>query len=210
VDDYEAGVVWRRAAGSLTVNAFAMEFRNEIAPIGEIALTGAQLRRNVPTSYRRGVELDGNTTLSTGDVLSGNIAVMRARIAEYKDEAVGTTFHGIEPILTPPVTANLRWERPLPRGFRLALAGRHIAPMQLANGGSAGLVVPAYTMLDGSMTWASGPTSVRLDLSNILDTDAYASGYTDGTFRYLFPIATRNVLVTVRREFGGFRTPASP
>jgi hypothetical protein len=31
-----------------------------------------------------------------------------------------------------------------------------------------------------------------------LKTDAYAGGYTDGTVRYFFPIATRNVLLTTR------------
>lgn len=210
VDDYEAGVVWRGGTGSLTVNAFDMEFRNEIAPIGQIALTGAPLRRNVPSSYRRGVELDGSAAMSTGDAISGNLSVMRARIAEYTDVSVGQVFHDIEPILTPLLTANLRWEHPFTGGFRTSVAGRHVAPMQLANGGAPGLVVPAYTMLDGSMSWGSGPTSVRLDINNILNAGAYASGYTDGTDRYLFPIATRNVLVTVRRTFGGFTAPASP
>lgn len=209
VDDYEAGVSVRHARGSVTVNAFAMEFHNEIAPIGAVALTGAQLRRNVPKSYRRGVELDGTATLPSGDVVSGNLAVMRARIDQYRDEGVGKTFHDIEPILTPPVTANLRWERPLWRRLGMALAGRHVARMHLANDGNAALVTPACTMLDGSLSWETGPASVRLDVNNILNADAYAAGYTDGTSRFLFPIATRNVLVTVRRAFGGFRTPMS-
>lgn len=210
VDDYEAGVVWRGGAGSLTVNAFAMEFRNEIAPIGQMALTGAPLRRNVPSSHRRGVELDGHVALPGGDVVRGNLSVMRARIAEYTDAAASTTYRDIEPLLTPPVTANIRWEHALPRRFRLALSGRHVAPMHLANDGNPALVVPAQSMVDGSLAWESGATTVRLDVNNMLDADAFASGYTDGTLRYLYPIATRSLLLTVRREFGAFRASETP
>lgn len=205
VDDYEAGVVWRGARATLTANAFTMEFRDEIAPIGRIALTGAPLRRNVPRSYRRGIELDGSTTFASGDAFSGNIALMRARIAVYEDAGAGATYYDVQPLLSSPVTANLRWERPLTRGFRLALAGRYVARMQLANDGNERLVVPANTMFDGSLAWELGAVALRLDVNNLLDADAFAGGYTDGVQRYLYPIATRNVLLSVRRTFGGFR-----
>ncbi|MEA3244811.1 MAG: hypothetical protein U9Q74_01515, partial [Gemmatimonadota bacterium] len=66
------------------------------------------------------------------------------------------------------------------------------------------LSVTAYSMLDASVAWEVGAGSVRVDVNNLLNAGAYAAGYTDGSMRYLFPIATRNLLVTVRRSFGGF------
>ena len=44
-------------------------------------------------------------------------------------------------------------------------------------------------------------TEVRLQVNNVLNTNAYAGGHTDGATRYFFPIATRNVLVTTRYAF---------
>ncbi len=208
VDDYETGVVWRRGGSTWTLNAFDMEFHNEIAPIGKIALTGAPLRKNVPSSYRRGLELDGVVEFAGGDALEGNATVMNARIAEYNDESAGVTYRDIVPLLTPPLIANLRWRHDAGRlaggALRTSLAGRHVAAMHLANDGNAALSVPPYSMLDASLEWDTHATSLRVDINNLLNAGAYAAGYTDGRRRYLFPIATRNVLVTVRRTFGGF------
>jgi iron complex outermembrane receptor protein len=202
VDDYEAGLTWRGSRASVTATLFAMEFRNEIAPIGQLALTGAPLRRNVPSSYRRGIEVEGQATLRRGGTLAGNIALMRARIAEYKDEAAGAEYHDIEPLLTPPVTANLRWDSPATRRSGIGLALRHVSRMHLANDGNDALVVDPYSMLDLSLRTGRAGWTVLLEVNNLLDADAYSSGYTDGTSRYLMPIATRHAIVTVRRALG--------
>ncbi len=204
VDDYEVGVVWRHRRAAATVNAFAMEFHNEIAPIGELSLTGAPLRRNVPRSHRRGVEIDGTLSLPGGGTMAGALTVMRARIAEYDDKPAGVVYTNVAPVLTPPVNANVRWDQPVRGGVVIAIAGRYVDPMQLANDGNAALVVPTQVMFDGGVRWERGATAVRVDVYNVLNTDAHAAGYTDGTSRYLYPIATRSLMVTVRRAFGGF------
>jgi hypothetical protein len=56
-------------------------------------------------------------------------------------------------------------------------------------------------MFSGTLAWHAGKTEIRAQVNNILNTNAYAGGYTDGTARYFFPIATRNVLITTRFEF---------
>ncbi|MDA1082111.1 MAG: TonB-dependent receptor [Gemmatimonadetes bacterium] len=209
VDDYEAGVVWRHRRGSVTVNAFAMEFHNEIAPIGELSITGAQLHRNVPQSYRRGVEIDGTTTIRGGSALTGNVAVMNSRISEYNDKGVGVVYTDVEPVLSPPVTANLRWDTRIRGPLGLALSGRYVGEMHLANDGNDALVVPTMTMFDGSVQWERGTTTLRVAVNNVLNAGGYSAGYTDGVSRYLFPLATRSVLLTWRRAFGGFALPAA-
>ena len=199
VNDFEAGVAWRFARGTITVNAFAMEFRNEIAPIGALSLTGAPLRKNVPESYRRGVEFDGTAAIPGGSTLTGNVSIMRSRISEYDDEVAGVVYTDVAPLLTPPVSANLRWDVPVRGPLAVSFSARYVDPMHLANDGNAALMVPTQTMLDMALHWARGANAVRLDINNVLNVNAYASGYTDGSNRYLYPIATRNVMVTVRR-----------
>jgi len=205
VDDYEAGVTWRGARASLTANLFAMEFRDEIALTGALSLTGSPLRRNVPESYRRGLELDGRLVTRRGGTFAGNLAFQRSRIAEYADAQAGRTYRGIEPLLTPRTSGSLRWDAPARRRGLLSLTLRHVGEMHLANDGNDALTVPASTLLDAAIRWERGAQMVRLEVNNVLDANAYASGYTDGTARYFFPVASRNIIVTLRRSLGGWR-----
>jgi iron complex outermembrane receptor protein len=205
VDDYEAGIIVRGARASMTANLFAMEFHNEIAPIGKLSLTGSPLRRNVPESYRRGLELDGRLDTRRGGTLAGNIAFQRSRIAEYKDEGSGQTFLDVEPLLTPRTSGAIRWDAPARRRGALSLSLRHVGEMHLANDGNDALTVPASTLVDAAIRWERGAQMLRLEVNNVLDANAFASGYTDGSSRYFYPIASRNVMVSLRRSFGGWR-----
>jgi outer membrane receptor protein involved in Fe transport len=123
--------------------------------------------------------------------------LMRARIDEYTDDASGTTYRDVPPLLSPSVLANLeaRW-RP---GSRVELGAtvRHVGQSQLANDGSATQVLPAATTADLRVAVRFGRFEVRGQMLNAFDADAYASGYTDGTARYLFPVAERMILGTV-------------
>ena len=202
LDDYEGGASWQHGATSLTLNAFDMEFRNEIAAIGKLSVTGNPIRKNVPRSYRRGVELDGSTPL-VGGTLSGNATAMMARIAVYQDESAGATYYGIEPLMSPRYIANLHWDRPLTPAFSLVLGARAVDRMHLANDGNDALVVPASTVADVALRWHGAATEIRAEVTNLLDANAYAGGYADGTTRYFYPMAARALLVTVRRSWGG-------
>lgn len=204
VDDYEGGIVRRGARTRATINLFAMEFHNEIAPIGELALTGAPLRRNVPRSFRRGLELEAEMRLARGGAIAGNLAWMRARIETYDDKSAGVIYHDIEPLLTPPIMGNLRWDAPAWRGVSPAISVRYVDRMHLANDGNPQLVVPASTLVDAALAWERGPSMVRVEVRNLLGADVHSGGYTDGQARYFYPVATRNLLVTVRRSLGGW------
>ncbi|MFI5233201.1 MAG: TonB-dependent receptor, partial [Gemmatimonadales bacterium] len=91
LNDYEGGATWTHGAFSLNANYFAMEFRNEIAAIGALSLTGAPLTENVAASYRRGVEFDGGWRISTRVSATANLTVMKARIVQYYDAPSGNT-----------------------------------------------------------------------------------------------------------------------
>lgn len=201
VDDYELGFTWRGSSAALTANVFAMEFHNEIAAIGELALTGAPLRKSVPKSHRRGIELDGSTGALAGGTFSGNFMWMTARIAEYTDDGAGQTYRDIEPVMTPPIVANLRWDSPAFRQFGVAIAGRHVDRMHLANDGNDALVVPPSTTFSASVRATRGSWSALLEVNNLLDANAYSAGYTDGSVRYFYPIAERHFVLTLRRAF---------
>jgi iron complex outermembrane receptor protein len=200
-DDFEAGATWTQGAFRLTANAFAMEFRDEIAAIGALSLTGSPLRKNVDRSYRRGIEFDGAWTPVSAVTATANLTLMTSRIASYRDDAANLTYHDVEPLQTPPVIANESVEWRLTRQVSIIGNGRFVDRAQLANDGNRRLVTPAFWMFDGTVAWQTGRTELRLQLYNIFDANAFAGGYTDGTARFFYPIASRNVLVSTRFSF---------
>jgi iron complex outermembrane receptor protein len=199
--DLEAGLEWRAPRLSAGVTAYAMEFRDEIAPIGQLTALGMPLRKNVPESYRRGVDVDLAWRPSERLTASGNLNVSRNRIALYEDEASGATYRNVEPLLTPSVVANASLVyRPL-RALELSLDGRHLGRSQLDNSGNADFVVPPSTVADVGARWTTGRVGMLAQLRNVADRRAYLSGYTDGVTSYYYLQAPRNFLVTMTLGF---------
>ncbi|HEV8410513.1 MAG TPA: TonB-dependent receptor, partial [Gemmatimonadaceae bacterium] len=153
LNDYELGATWTRGRFSLNTNLFAMEFRNELAAIGQLSLTGNPLTQNVAQSYRRGVEFDGSWRISSRVTSTSNLTVMQARIIQYFDAPSGNTYNNVEPLLTPPVIANEQLEMQLSTHFSLIAAARYVDRSHLANDGNDALVVPAWWMLNGTLAW---------------------------------------------------------
>jgi iron complex outermembrane receptor protein len=199
--DLEAGARWTGNRASLSANAFVMQFRDEIAPIGTLTVNGSPLRRNVDRSSRIGVEVEGALRATSRLSLTGNAMLMRARIAEYTDEASATTYTDVPPLLSPAIIANAQAALQATSRLELSLTARHVGESQLANDGNATYVTPAFTIADFGASWRAGRLAVRAQVQNIFDAVAYASGYTDGVERYLFPVAARSVLATVALTF---------
>lgn len=201
VTDLEGGARWSGARASLSANGFAMLFRDEIAPIGTLTVNGTPLRRNVDRSSRIGVEVEGAVRATAKVAFTGNLMLMRARIAEYTDESTATTYTDVPPLLSPAVLANAQVAVQPTDRLELTLSARHVGESHLANDGNATLVTPAFTLADLGIAWRAGRIAARAQVQNIFDGVAYASGYTDGAARYLFPVASRTFLATVAVTF---------
>jgi iron complex outermembrane receptor protein len=199
--DIELGARYVVSGLSLGANLFSMRFRDEIAPIGALSITGSQLRRNVDRSARSGVELEGAWQAHERLFLTANAMWLHARIDEFTDETSGTTYRDVAPLLTPAVIANAQaaW-RPVDR-LDLTLGARHVARSHLANDGNGALVTPAFTLADAGAALTLGRQVIRLQVQNLFDGEAMASGYTDGSARYFFPVAARTLMATVVLQF---------
>jgi iron complex outermembrane receptor protein len=199
--DLEVGARVRRGTLQASVNGFAMQFRDEIAPIGQLSVTGSQLRRNVDRSSRVGVEAELAWQPMPTLGLTANAMLLRARIDAFTDEATSTTYTDVRPLLTPAVLANAEaaWN-PTDR-LELTVNARHVAESQLANDGNEALVTPAFTLADVGGAYRFARVTLRVQVQNLFDATAYASGYTDGTDRYFFPVATRTVMATMALRF---------
>ena len=203
VHDAEAGITLTTDAVRLQANLFSMDFRNEIEPIGALSYQGLPLRKNVHASYRRGVELDGRVRLTTKITASANATLMRARIADYTDDASGESFHGVPPLLTPRVVSAQRLEWQPIAALSFWGEGRYSGQSQLDNTGNAALILPAAYVFDASTVWrfSSGRHALELRGNNLTNSKRYGSGYGSGDTPYYYVLPPRSVFVTLKLGF---------
>jgi len=103
--------------------------------------------------------------------------------------------------LTPSAVATqaVRWR--LPRGFALQADARELSASPLTNTGDAAARLPGYALANAGLSWARGANAVTLQVNNVLDRLAFGGGYASGGTNYVFPFATRHLMVDVRRAF---------
>lgn len=186
-----------------TANVYSMEFRNEIAKIGALSLTGSALRRNVDQSYRRGLELDGSWRASDRLTLGGNATFSMNRIKTYTDSSgeAPATYNNVQPLLTPRVLSSQRGELALTKNVTLSLEGRYQSKSYLTNTGNATLLLPDYYVLDGSVRFNFAGQALVVRGANLGDTKKFSSGYDNGDGPAYFILPPRSVFVTAEIRF---------
>lgn len=200
VGDLEVGLSIERTRWQLKGNVYSMDFRHEIAPIGALSVTGSPLRRNVASSYRRGVELEGTLRPWPHLVLAANATLSRNRIATYADSSgeLPRTYRNVAPLLSPSFLTSHRiaytgWSR-----LELSAEGRYQSRAFLTNTGNQALQLPAMYVVDGAATVHLGRWAVIVRGQNLGDSQRFSSGYAWGDEPAYFVLAPRSVFVTVR------------
>lgn len=185
--DFESGFRSKK----LKVTLFWMQFKNEIAPIGELSAIGLPLRKNVDQSYRRGLELETDF-----NVVGGNLAILDANIKSYTDEASGDTFKNVTPLLSPKASGNL-WVQQSNQliGFKFS------SESYLTNSNDIGATLPAHTTLWLKLQKTIGKAKISLDVDNLLNQEYFLSGYRDGNENYYFVAASRTIMLGVSYDF---------
>jgi iron complex outermembrane receptor protein len=226
--DYEAGVNYASAALTLAANVYAMEFRNEIAPTGELSEIGLALRRNVDRSYRRGVELEATWQATPSIHLRSNANISRNRISEwtqfydvYDDagswlESKALVHRNVNPVLTPALLLNQAVEYTPNERFSIGATGRYVGKAYLDNTNNEDLTTPAFFLADANVSvavtkWAR----LSLQVNNLFDRErVWPNGYsylyltraesgaeTIGGTPYYYPQAGRNAMVILEVGF---------
>jgi iron complex outermembrane receptor protein len=201
VHDLEVGITARGRQWSLQGNLFDMRFDNEILPIGELSYIGTPLRENVPSSYRRGVEVDVSFEPLANLVLSGNATLMRSRIREYADRD-GVTYRDVPALLTPAFQSAQQVSWTPVRGLELAAEARYIGASQLTNTNDDALVLPSTYVVDARASWSISRYSLTVFGFNLNDSRGYSTGNvsSSGAPRY-FVLAPPNIQVILRATF---------
>ena len=208
--DIEAGLDWTKPALQAHANLFLMQFRNEIAPIGQVSELGYELRKNVARSVRRGVEADLEWQALPRLAVVATASVTDARIADYTDDASGESYHDVTSLMTPRFVTGHGIRATLADWLSLDLDGRYTSRMMLTNTNDPRFAVPASWYADGALTFRLGRQSILVAVRNLFDARVYTGGYpgplvgsSDSAAMepYYFTLASRNVTVSARIGF---------
>lgn len=202
VIDIELGNKYSTDRFYVDVNLYDMEFRDEIAPIGELSYIGLPLRKNVGRSYRRGIEVSANATSIDKLSITTTANLSKNKIKEYTTDFDTMTYRNVSPLLTPWIQAtqavDYTWKPWLRTGFEVIYTGKSY----LDNTQNENFTVDASVQLNGSARtklWEKAELSLLVN--NILNSKYYTAGYVQSNTTHFYPMAGRNFLATFQQRF---------
>nr|WKN38398.1 TonB-dependent receptor [Tunicatimonas sp. TK19036] len=206
VNDLEAGVRIHRGKLAGQANLFYMQFENEIAPIGESIPEGfVQLRKNVPNSYRRGIEVDWTYQPTAQLSFSGNATYMQSNIDEYAPEGSDQVFRNVEPVISPDWLVNGSLAYQLIDWLGASVSGRYVSESYLEPTNQPNLILPSFFLMDARVTARFRQHEFSIQANNLFDTEYYSYGepvmYGDETVPGYFVQPPRHFYAILRLRF---------
>ena len=193
------------------ITGFYMDFSNQILPIGRyIPEHFAQLRQNVPRSYRLGIELNGKGRGKGpfwGRIYwQGHVSWMRSRIARYSVTGSAEVFENVEVALSPNYVGYLRLGIDLLPPLSLWMAGQGQTRAALLPVTRERSYLDPFLIAHAGILYESRFLSAAITLHNLFD-KAYAlhgeANVSDigGSTRALLRQAGRYVMATLRMRW---------
>ena len=216
--DVEAGYTYNTKVVSLGVNFYYMFYRDQLVQTGELSDTGELLSRNVPDSYRRGVELTLSANATKWFSLGGNLTLSQNHIKNYVDYIDGVAFERGRTTIaySPSVIAGTFFDFHT-HGFAARLSTRYVSKQYLTNGQYEDLTLPRYCVSDLDISYTLRTKRVEkvrfgVKIGNLFNAKYCASGYGGswlegatladrGSWACYFPQATISALGNVTVNF---------
>ena len=212
--DVEVGYGYRTKIVDLSLNLYYMFYRDQLVQTGELSDTGELLSRNVPESYRRGIELSLAVEATKWLSLGGNATLSQNHILGYVDYIDGVAFERGRTTIaySPAVTAGVFVDAHV-KGFSARLSTRYVSKQYLTNGEYEDLTLPRYCVSDLDLGYVLPSKRVErvrfgVKIGNLFNAKYCASGYGGSwlegatladrkSWAYYFPQATISALGNV-------------
>ena len=189
VNDFEAGFRIFSPSLSGQVNLFYMNFINEIAPIGAYVPEGfIQLRKNIPSSFRAGIEFDWNWYISESLTFTGNATYMESRIDQYEPEEDPNTYENVTQPLSPRFMGSGSINYALKDFMFFEIGGKMMSESFLEPTNQTELIMPGFFIANAKIGFLfMGKHELDLFINNIFNKKYYTYGAPvdpeyDGTF----------------------------
>ncbi len=216
--DVEVGYGYRTKIVDFSLNLYYMFYRDQLVQTGELSDTGELLSRNVPKSYRRGIELSLAVEATKWLSLGGNVTLSQNHILDYVDYIDGVAFERGRTTIaySPAVTAGVFVDAHV-KGFSARLSTRYVSKQYLTNGEYEDLSLPRYCVSDLDLGYTLRTSKIErvrfgVKIGNLFNAKYCASGYGGSwlegatladrkSWAYYFPQATISALGNVTVNF---------
>ena len=211
--DIEGGYTFENKVVTAGINLYYMLYRNQLVQTGELSDTGELLSRNIPKSYRRGVELTIDFSATKWLTLGANATLSQNHIIDYVDYIDDIAFNRGKTTIaySPAVIAGAYIQSDI-KGFTARLSSRYVSKQYLTNGQYEDLSLPHYCTSDLNLSYTFGRVRVGIKITNLFNAHYCASGYGGSwlegatlsdrkSWAYYFPQATISALANVTVRF---------
>jgi iron complex outermembrane receptor protein len=190
---------------SVRLNAYSMEYKDQLVLTGAVNDVGAPVRVNVAESSRRGLELEMGMKLPLGFFAEGNVTWSRNRIALFEEVLYATTYRDTSEIVEElkfnytdtPIAFSPDWTGAAQLGWsvspkklawmkklEVAWISKYVSEQFLDNTGNRDRILPSYWVQDlrASMdfNFKKLPQFQGIDcwVNNVLNRAYVTNGYT--------------------------------
>lgn len=198
--DWETGLELKKSKFLLNANIYYMHYKDQLVLTGKINDVGAYTRTNVPSSYRAGIELQAQYSLSKKYSTSYSVTLSQNKIksfTEYIDDydnggQISIEHNNTNIALSPSLITNRTFQwRPNER-FALIWTTKYVSKQYLDNTQNNSKALDDYFLNDINAHWqiidkTKWKMKIQFFINNILDIKYEPNGY---TYSYIYSGAT--------------------
>lgn len=216
--DFELGLEKQINQVSFTVNAYFMNYENQLVLTGKLNNVGSPIRENSGKSYRLGVEMGVAAKISEMLSLSGNLTLSQNKNRDYHIEIDDVDTHG-NPIKTtknlgntaisfsPDLIANAKLTFSPFKNLNFTIQNQYIHRQYMDNTQNEALKIPGYNILDFIAHYdfkiQKQELGIHFNLNNALNRKYYNNGYVYSAAPYYYPQAGINYMLGMSWKITG-------
>jgi iron complex outermembrane recepter protein len=177
VNNLEIGYKLSAPFVTMQTNLFYMDFENEIAPIGEYVPEGfIQLSKNIPRSYRAGIEVDWQMKLLTNLSFSGNGTYMKSQIDVYAPEGDAQEYENVTQPLSPEWMSGATLSYLFKDIIEIGLSAQGMSQSYLEPTNQKLFTMPGFLVFNAQARVMIGKHELSLFANNIFDQQYFTYG----------------------------------
>lgn len=197
--DVEVGYRYSSENLHLSANLYFMEYDNQLVATGKLSDVGYVIKENIPTSYRRGIELAGAWQMNRYFKLDANLTLSRNKAVNYTayidtyDNPDNWNpvpqkemfFEKTNLILSPEIVGMAMVSAMPGCGWNLSLQGKYVGEQFMDNFNSANSKVPGYFVssfnvskdFDLGVDSSKSKLNIGLAVDNLFNNKYYSYGW---------------------------------
>jgi iron complex outermembrane recepter protein len=209
LDDFEFGIRTISKKTQLNINAFYMNYRNQLVLTGALDNVGNPIRKNMGESYRIGLEVDANIKLSENVSVRPNFTLSENKNKNFVYDRNGLNFTGNTNIAFSPqfIAANSLNFQPT-KVLQFSFLTKFVGRQYLSNNEDNQAILKDYLIQDFIAQYQLKRNGTlkniefKLLVNNFLDKNYLSNGADYGSgYTYYFPQAGINFMIGTTLKF---------